>query len=170
MVQSVAGPVPFTVMAETRKEYSVPRSRPGHQRAGFRGQNPSFSQELPSLRVCVCVCVNRKRTDFLFLFQSTNVFNRRGILKGILGEKAELIQRGSNERHVFWSRYKSQSLTRAEEKLSGSAFAGLLPPRLLQKEPFHRGKRRERLLPNGARLPSFAVKRFIVVTWSHVHV
>lgn len=29
VVQSVAGPVPFTVTADTRKEYSVPRSRPG---------------------------------------------------------------------------------------------------------------------------------------------
>lgn len=28
VVHSVAGPVPFTVMAETRKAYSVPRSRP----------------------------------------------------------------------------------------------------------------------------------------------
>lgn len=31
VVHSVAGPVPFTVMAETRKEYSVPRSRPGQK-------------------------------------------------------------------------------------------------------------------------------------------
>lgn len=29
VVQSVAGPVPFTVIADTRNEYSVPRSRPG---------------------------------------------------------------------------------------------------------------------------------------------
>lgn len=28
VVHSVAGPVPFTVTADTRKEYSVPRSRP----------------------------------------------------------------------------------------------------------------------------------------------
>lgn len=29
VVQSVAGPVPLTVTADTRNEYSVPRSRPG---------------------------------------------------------------------------------------------------------------------------------------------
>lgn len=31
VVHSVAGPVPFTVMADTRKVYSVPRSRPGQE-------------------------------------------------------------------------------------------------------------------------------------------
>lgn len=31
VIHSVAGPVPFTVMADTLKEYSVPRSRPERQ-------------------------------------------------------------------------------------------------------------------------------------------
>lgn len=46
VVHSVAGPVPFTVMADTRKAYSVPRSRAGQTTQTGQIQSPGIYTEL----------------------------------------------------------------------------------------------------------------------------
>ena len=42
VVQSVAGPVPFTVTADTLKEYSVPRSRAAQQTPALQIQSSGY--------------------------------------------------------------------------------------------------------------------------------
>lgn len=75
VVHSVAGPVPFTVMAETRKEYSVPRSRPGQKGNRFRVFFAISTAAFITIRLYK-VTLNmgvRLKCFFSFWFRSTNI-------------------------------------------------------------------------------------------------
>lgn len=108
VVQSVAGPVPFTVMAETRKEYSVPRSRPGHKPAPFTDLKTSFSQQQLFRNENACEETTNVISCSVPLVWKQKYLNQMCNTGRNSGRKAGLIQEGSNERHAFSKKKKKQ--------------------------------------------------------------